>query len=86
MPTLIPAIYVKLFIKGRRNEYNDGEAIAEAALHPNLPVVPDKSQEQLDLQALHRVRARLVSRRTVTVNQIRAGLCECECELTAKCV
>ncbi len=75
-PRIIPAIYVKQFTKGQKNDYNDAEAIAEAALRPNLPVVPEKSQEQLDLQALHRVRSRLVSRRTATINQIRAFLIE----------
>ena len=75
-PRIIPAIYVKPFSKGQDNHYNDAEAIAEAALRPNLPVVPEKSQDQLDLQALHRVRSRLVSRRTATINQIRAFLIE----------
>ncbi|MEP2881376.1 MAG: IS110 family transposase [Roseibium sp.] len=75
-PRIIPGIYVKPFTKGQKNDYNDAEAIAEAALRPNLPVVPEKSQEQLDLQALHRVRSRLVSRRTATINQIRAFLIE----------
>lgn len=75
-PRIIPAIYVKPFIKGQKNDYNDAEAIAEAALRPNLPIVPEKSQDQLDLQALHRVRSRLVSRRTATINQIRAFLIE----------
>jgi transposase len=75
-PRIIPAIYVKPFIKGQKNDYNDAEAIAEAALRPNLPTVPEKSQDQLDLQALHRVRSRLVSRRTATINQIRAFLIE----------
>jgi transposase len=71
-----PAIYVKPFTKGQKNDYNDAEAIAEAALRPNLRVVQEKTQDQLDLQALHRVRARLVSRRTATINQIRAFLIE----------
>jgi len=75
-PRIIPAIYVKPFIKGQKNDYNDAEAIAEAALRPNLPTVSEKSQDQLDLQALHRVRSRLVSRRTATINQIRAFLIE----------
>ena len=39
-PRIIPAIYVKPFIKGQKNDYNDAEAIAEAALRPNLPTVP----------------------------------------------
>ncbi|BAQ69647.1 transposase IS116/IS110/IS902 family protein [Rhodovulum sulfidophilum] len=75
-PRIIPATYVKPFNKGQKNDYNDAEVIAEAALRPNLRTVPEKSQDQLDLQALHRVRARLVSRRTATINQIRAFLIE----------
>jgi len=75
-PRIIPAIYVKPFNKGQKNDYNDAEAIAEAALRPNLKTVSEKTQEQLDLQALHRVRSRLVSRRTATMNQIRAFLIE----------
>ncbi|MBV1929431.1 MAG: IS110 family transposase [Gammaproteobacteria bacterium] len=75
-PRIIPAIYVQPFNKGQKNDYNDAEAIAEAALRPNLKTVSEKTQEQLDLQALHRVRSRLVSRRTATMNQIRAFLIE----------
>jgi transposase len=75
-PRIIPAIYVKPFVKGQKNDYNDAEAIAEAALRPNLKFVREKTQDQLDLQALHRVRSRLVSRRTATINQIRAFLIE----------
>ena len=75
-PRIIPAIYTKPFVKGQKNDYNDAEAAAEAALRPNLRVVQEKSQNQLDLQACHRVRSRLVSRRTATINQIRAFLTE----------
>lgn len=75
-PRIIPAIHVKPFSKGQKNDYNDAEAIAEAALRPNLRTVPEKTQDQLDLQALHRVRDRLVSRRTATINQIRCFLLE----------
>jgi transposase len=75
-PRIIPAKYTKPFIKGQKNDYNDAEAIAEAALRPNLKLVKEKTQDQLDLQALHRVRSRLVSRRTATINQIRAFLIE----------
>lgn len=75
-PKIIPAKYSKPFVKGQKNDYNDAEGIAEAALRPNLKVVKEKTQEQLDLQAMHRVRARLVSRRTATINQIRAFLIE----------
>ena len=52
-PRIIPAIYTKPFVKGQKNDYNDAEAVAEAALRPNLRVVQDKSQNQLDLQACH---------------------------------
>ena len=62
-PRIIPAICTKPFVKGQKNDYNDAEAVAEAALRPNLRVVQEKSQNQLDLQACHRVRSRLVSRR-----------------------
>ena len=55
-PRIIPAIYVKPFVKGQKNDYNDAEAIAEATLRPNLRVVRERTQDQLDLQALHRVR------------------------------
>lgn len=75
-PRIIPAIYVKPFVKGQKNDYNDAEAIAEAALRPNLRTVQEKTQDQLDLQACHRVRSRLVSRRTAAINQIRAFLIE----------
>jgi Transposase len=47
-PRIIPAIYVKPFVKGQKNDYNDAEAIAEASLRPNLRTVCEKSQEQLD--------------------------------------
>src|SRR4029079_19530546 len=75
-PRIIPAIYVKPFVKGQKNDYNDAEAIAEASLRPNLRSVREKTQDQLDLQACYRVRSRLVSRRTATINQIRAFLIE----------
>src|ERR1700726_8333 len=75
-PRIIPAIYVKPFVKGQKNDYNHAEAIAEASLRPNRRTVREKSQDQLDLQACHRVRSRLVSRRTATINQIRAFLIE----------
>ena len=57
-PRIIPAIYVRPFVKGQKNDYNDAEAIAEATLRPNLRAVQEKSQDQLDLQACHRVRSR----------------------------
>lgn len=55
-----------------KNDYRDAEAIAEAVERENMRFVPIKTEDQLDLQALHRVRDRLVVRRTSVINQIRA--------------
>ncbi|MBZ5646610.1 MAG: IS110 family transposase [Acidobacteriia bacterium] len=73
---LIPAQFVKPFVKSNKNDYLDAEAIAEAVERQNMRFVPIKTDDQLDLQALHRVRERLVSRRTAVINQIRAFLLE----------
>src|SRR5829696_5556467 len=73
---LIPAQFVIPFRKSHKNDFRDAEAIAEAVLRPTMRFVPTKSVEQLDLQALHRVRSRLVSQRTAAVNQIRTFLLE----------
>lgn len=73
---LIPAQFVKPFVKSNKNDYIDAEAIAEAVQRPTMRFVPIKSDEQLDLQALHRVRDRLISRRTGVINQLRALLLE----------
>ena len=71
---LMPAKYVRAFLKGNKNDYRDAEAIAEAVQRPTMRFVATKTVEQLDLQALHRVRSRLVSHRTAVVNEIRAFL------------
>jgi transposase len=63
-PRLMPAKYVKAFLKGNKNDFRDAEAIAEAVQRPTMRFVATKTAEQLDLQALHRVRSRLVSERT----------------------
>ena len=73
-PRLMPAKYVKAFLKGNKNDFRDAEAIAEAVQRPTMRFVATKTTEQLDLQALHRVRSRLVSERTAIVNEIRAFL------------
>ncbi len=73
---LMPALYVKPFLKGHKNDFRDAEAIAEAVQRPTMRFVRTKSVEQLDLQALHRVRARLVRDRTAVINQIRTFLLE----------
>src|SRR5438034_8334812 len=73
---LIPAQYVKPFLKGHKNDYRDAEAIAEAVQRPTMHFVAIKTPEQLDLLALHRVRSRLVGQRTAVINQIRGFLIE----------
>ena len=73
---LIPAQYVKPYVKTNKNDYVDAEAIAEAVGRPTMRFVPIKSDDQLDLQSLHRVRERWVTRRTAVINQIRGLLLE----------
>ena len=73
---LIPAQFVKPFVKSNKNDFIDAEAIAEAVERENMRFVPIKTDDQLDLQALHRVRDRLMTRRTALINQIRAFLLE----------
>jgi transposase len=73
---LMPAKYVRPYARGQKNDFNDAEAIAEAVQRPTMKFVAAKTPEQLDLQALHRVRERLVSQRTGIINQIRAFLLE----------
>ena len=55
---LIPAHYVKPFVKTNKNDFIDAEAIAEAVGRPTMHFVPIKSDDQLDMQSLHRVRER----------------------------
>lgn len=73
---IIPAQFVKPFLKSAKNDFNDAEAIAEAITRPTMRFVAVKNAEQLDLQALHRMRDRFVHDRTAVINQIRAFLIE----------
>jgi transposase len=73
---LMPAKYVRPYSKGQKNDFRDAEAIAEAVQRPTMRFVVTKTADQLDLQALHRVRERLVRQRTGISNQIRAFLLE----------
>jgi len=73
---LMAAQFVKPFVKSNKNDFVDAEAIAEAVERKNMRFVPIKTDDQLDLQAIHRVRDRLISRRTAVINQIRAFLLE----------
>src|ERR1700749_4838271 len=73
---LIPAQFVKPFVKSNKNDFLDAEAIAEAGDRKNKCFVSTKQKDTIDLQALHRVRDRLMTRRTSVINQIRAFLLE----------
>ena len=73
---LMPAKYVRPYSKGQKNDFRDAEAIAEAVQRPTMKFVATKTADQLDPQAMHRVRERLVSQRTGIINQIRAFLLE----------
>jgi len=73
---LMPAKYVRPYSKGQKNDYRDAEAIAEAVQRPTMKFVTTKTADQLDLQALHRVRERFVGQRTGIINQIRAFMLE----------
>jgi len=73
---LIAPQYVKPFLKGNKNDYNDAEAIAEASQRPHMRFVPIKSLEQQDRQNFHRQRERIKKERTALVNQVRGLLAE----------
>lgn len=75
-PRLIPAQFVKPYVKSNKNDFNDAEAIAEAAGRATMRFVPLKNSEQLELQAIHRVRHRFIVERTAVINQMRALLLE----------
>src|SRR6185295_17666988 len=68
--------YVRPYVKSQKNDDRDAEAIAEAATRPTMRFVELKSEEQLDMQTLHRARDRLVGERTALINQLRAVLLE----------
>src|SRR5882762_9194932 len=68
--------YVRPYVKAQKNDDRDAEAIAEAATRPTMRFVGLKSEEQLDMQTLHRARDRLVGERTALINQLRAILLE----------
>lgn len=68
--------YVKPYVKAHKNDDRDAEAIAEAATRPTMRFVRIKTQEQSDVQSLHRARSRLVSERTALINNLRSLLLE----------
>src|SRR5256884_2957313 len=62
--------FVKPYVKSNKNDRRDAEAIAEAVTRPTRRFVPAKDVDQQDIQALHRVRERLISERTALVNAV----------------
>ena len=73
---LLPPRYVKPYVRGNKNDYNDALAIAEAITRPQMRVVSVKTTEQQDIQALHRLRERRLADRTALCNQLRGLLAE----------
>ena len=73
---LLNARYVKSFVVGNKNDFNDAAAIFDAVTRPNKRVVTIKTIEQQDVQLIHVVRKGLVAKRTALVNQIRGLLSE----------
>lgn len=73
---LIAPQYVKPYVKGNKNDYNDAEAIAEASQRSNMRFVPIKSIVQQDIQNFHRQRELIKKSRNALVNQIRGLLTE----------
>jgi transposase len=73
---LIAPQFIKAYVKSPKNDARDAEAICEAVTRPTMRFVPIKRVEQQDLQALHRIRERLIKARTALVNEIRGLLSE----------
>ncbi|MGY3387662.1 transposase [Bradyrhizobium sp. USDA 3311] len=69
---IIPAQFVKPYVKSNKSDIIDAAAIAEAVTRPTMRFVEIRSPEHIDLQALHRVRDRMISQRTCLINQMRA--------------
>lgn len=69
---IIPAQFVKPYVKSNKNDTIDAAAIAEAVTRPTMRFVEVKQPEQVDIQALHRVRDQMVGYRTKLICQMRA--------------
>lgn len=73
---ILPAQFVKPYVKSNKNDSVDAEAIAEAATRPTMRFVQIKRGEQLDVQAVHRARDMMVYQRTALISQMRGLLIE----------
>ncbi len=73
---LLPPRFVKAFVRGNKNDFNDALAIAEAVVRPEVRGVAVKTVAQQDIQALHRLRSECADSRTALCNQLRGLLAE----------
>ena len=73
---LMPAQYVKPYVKRGKNDAADAEAICEAVTRPTMRFVAIKSREQQSAMMLHRVRLVLCRQRTQLSNALRAHVAE----------
>jgi transposase len=73
---LIAPQFVRAYVRSPKHDTRDAEAICEAVTRPTMRCVPMKRLAQQDIQALHRVRARLIEAKTALVNAIRGLLRE----------
>lgn len=75
-PRLLAPQHTRAYVQGNKHDFNDAEAILEAASRPRTRGVPLKTIEQQDIQALHRVRQGYLKQRTALINQWRGLLAE----------
>jgi transposase len=73
---LMPAKYVKAYLKRNKNDAADAEAICEAVRRPTMRFVPIKSAAQQGQLMQHRTRDLLIRQRTQLINALRAHLAE----------
>jgi transposase len=73
---LMPAAYVKPYVKRQKNDAADAEAICEAVTRPTMRFVPVKSPEQQSIMVLHKTRQMVMRQRTKLANTIRAHMAE----------
>lgn len=74
--SMLPAQHIKAYLRGQKNDYNDAEAIAEAALHNRIRAIPNKTLEQQDTQSIHVIRKSLNGDKVRIINQLRGLLSE----------
>src|SRR5262245_64689815 len=71
---IIPAQFVKPYVKSNKNDAIDAAAIAEAVTRPTMRFVQVKHHEQVELQFLHRSRELLVDRKSTRLNSSHLGI------------